>query len=47
MKILFIAEGCHPATQGGIQTFGRVLKKIYKEDLSFWHMQLQRVKKFL
>lgn len=35
MKILFIAEGCHPATQGGIQTFGRVLKKIYKEDLSF------------
>ena len=35
MKILFIAEGCHPATQGGIQTFGRVLKKIYKKDLSF------------
>lgn len=35
MKILFIAEGCHPGTQGGIQTFGRVLKKIFKEDLSF------------
>lgn len=35
MKILFIAERCHPATQGGIQTFGRVLKKIYKKDLSF------------
>lgn len=35
MKILFIADGCHPGTQGGIQTFGRSLKKIFKKDLIF------------
>lgn len=35
MKILFIAEGCHPETQGGIQTFGRALKKIFNKNLIF------------
>lgn len=35
MKILFIADGCHPGTQGGIQTFGRALKKMFKKDLTF------------
>ena len=35
MKILFIADGCHPGTQGGIQTFGRALKKMFGKDLVF------------
>ncbi len=35
MKILFLAEGCHPSTQGGIQTFGRTLKKMFEEELIF------------
>ncbi len=35
MKILFIADGCHPGTQGGIQTFGRALKKMFGKDLIF------------
>lgn len=35
MKILFMADGCHPGTQGGIQTFGRALKKMFEEDLIF------------
>ena len=35
MKILFISEGCHPGTSGGIQTFGRALKKMYSNDLGF------------
>ena len=35
MKILFIADGCHPGTQGGIQTFGRALKKMFGKNLIF------------
>ena len=35
MKILFIADGCHPGTQGGIQTFGRALKKMFRKNLVF------------
>ena len=35
MKILFLTIGNHPGTLGGIQTFGRNLKKIYGEDLIF------------
>lgn len=35
MKILFIADGCHPGTQGGIQTFGRALKKMFDKNLIF------------
>lgn len=35
MKILFLADGCHPATQGGIQTFGRALKKMFEKNLIF------------
>lgn len=35
MKILFIADGCHPGTQGGIQTFGRALKKMFGKELMF------------
>ena len=35
MKILFLAEKCHPSTQGGIQTFGRALKKIFSSNLIF------------
>ena len=35
MKILFIADGCHPETQGGIQTFGRALKKMFDKNLIF------------
>jgi len=34
-KILFIADGCHPGTQGGIQTFGRALQKMFKDNLIF------------
>lgn len=34
-KILFIADGCHPGTQGGIQTFGRALQKMFGNDLIF------------
>lgn len=33
MKILFLTEGNHPATQGGIQTFNRVMKKFFPEEL--------------
>lgn len=35
MRILFIADGCHPGTQGGIQTFGRALKKMFGKNLIF------------
>lgn len=35
MKILFLADGCHPSTQGGIQTFGRALKKMFDKELIF------------
>ena len=35
LKVLFIADGVHPSTSGGIQTFGRMLKKILKEKLNF------------
>lgn len=33
MKILFLTEGNHPATQGGIQTFNRVMKRFFPEEL--------------
>lgn len=33
MKILLITNGCHPGTQGGIQTFARALKKMFTNDL--------------
>lgn len=35
MKILFLTIENHPGTLGGIQTFGRNLKKIYEKDLIF------------
>ncbi|WP_022819029.1 glycosyltransferase [Fusobacterium russii] len=35
MKILFLAEGAHPSKQGGIETFGRTLKKMFKENLFY------------
>ncbi len=35
MKVLFITIENHPGTLGGIQTFGRNLKKIYGKDLIF------------
>ena len=35
MKILFITIENHPGTLGGIQTFGRNLKKMYGKDLVF------------
>lgn len=35
MKILFMASGSNPKTLGGIQTFGRMLKKFFPEDLEF------------
>lgn len=35
MKILFIASEYHPSTLGGIQTFGRALKNMFKEQLYF------------
>lgn len=34
MRILFLSEH-HPGSQGGIQTFGRVLKQFFKEELFF------------
>lgn len=34
-KILFIADGCHPGTQGGVQTFGRALEKMFENKISF------------
>ena len=34
MKILFLSEH-HPGSQGGIQTFGRMLKQFFKEKLFF------------
>lgn len=46
MKILFIADGCHPATQGGIQTFGRALKKMFKEELFFLSYKTKKNKLF-
>lgn len=42
MKILFIADGCHPGTQGGIQTFGRALKKMFGEDLIFLSYKVKK-----
>lgn len=33
IKILFLTEGNHPATQGGIQTFNRVMKRFFPEEL--------------
>lgn len=35
MKILFLAEGAHPSKQGGIETFGRTLKKMFKDNLFY------------
>lgn len=43
MKILFLTDH-HPGSQGGIQTFGRVLKKFFKEKLIF--LQKEENKKF-
>lgn len=34
MKILMLLKN-HPGTVGGVQTFGRTLKKIYQEELEF------------
>lgn len=34
-RILFLADGCHPGTQGGVQTFGRALKKMFPKDVRF------------
>lgn len=46
MKILFLAEKCHPATQGGIQTFGRALKKMFSGDLIFLSYATRGLKLF-
>lgn len=35
MKILIISEWCNPVTQGGVQSFGRALKKMFKKEISF------------
>ncbi|WP_022819027.1 glycosyltransferase [Fusobacterium russii] len=32
-KIFYLAENAHPSKQGGIETFGRILKKMFKTDL--------------
>lgn len=34
-KILFLAGGCHPGIQGGIQTFGRTLQKMFYDNIIF------------
>lgn len=44
MKIVFLADGCHPGTQGGIQTFGRALKKIFKDKMIFLSYRVDQKK---
>lgn len=46
MRILFIADGCHPSTQGGIQTFGRSMKKIFEKELFFISYKTNKNKLF-
>ncbi|WP_022819028.1 glycosyltransferase [Fusobacterium russii] len=33
VKIMLFAENAHPSKQGGIETFGRILKKMFKDNL--------------
>lgn len=46
MKILFFANECHPGTQGGIQTFGRALKKMFTKELLFLSLKTSNKKVF-
>lgn len=45
MKIVFLADDCHPSTQGGIQTFGRTLKNFFGENLIFlsWPTRAKKI----
>lgn len=44
--ILFICNGDHPATQGGVQTFGRVLNRIFSDRIVFLSYKTPRKKIF-
>lgn len=46
MKILLMTEGCHPETQGGIQTFSRILKKIFDDDMTILGDATKNIKVF-
>lgn len=43
--ILFICNGDHPGTQGGVQTFGRVLDKMFPKRIIF--LSYKTSKKYL
>ena len=46
MKILFIGETANPRCIGGIETFGRTLKKFFKKKLLFLCFSTKKIKYF-